>query len=765
MAGNNNRQVKDSICNRLIMRVPRKNRNKTCNAIPALDFGLLRSRKRITYLKNILETEGKIPAEVFLELSLKVISDSSKSRIRAYIKRLEKAKRLPKLITDEYILSTSIEDRFRQVYSNELGQATLFQQIFHELQEICQNQETTQINDDLETRLCKVCSLFDVDSVGKEILLFFYLYATDTVIERLADNLCEYQNVKTGFYSVPGVRPIAYLIGLPQREVANALANTSPLMRAGLLETNRSIAPEVHKYLEGYCNGSLFAGYFSEYLGESIPLESHTISRTHREVITSLILNKPASRGVNILFYGKPGTGKTEFCRSLGSHLHMPVYEIKNIHEEAERDENRVMFRFRALLACQRSINRQQSLIVVDEADAMLNTDGFPAAMSGEAEKGQINKILDDSTSIILWITNRYYDIDESTRRRFDYSVKFENFDFSQRKWIWNTTMQKYGLPGFLADDELDRLAAEYAISAGGIDVAVRHAVELKKKGEKKDEILNITKEILNAHREIILGVKNTDKDKNANSPVYSLEGLNVKTDMDETLMLIDKFNQHWRESSITMMIRNMNILLYGPPGSGKTEFAKSVARTMKRRLLIKRASDLLNCYLGETEKSIKTAFREAEREQAILFIDEADSLFGSRDNAVRSWEISQVNEMLTHMETFRGMLICATNFRKIIDSAAIRRFNIKLEFDYLRPDGNMEFYRRYLAPLIEIELSDPEITELRSISALTPGDFKIVYQQNAFFEKSELSHQRLIQALKREVLAKNEKSLRKMGF
>ncbi len=96
--------------------------------------------------------------------------------------------------------------------------------------------------------------------------------------------------------------------------------------------------------------------------------------------------------------------------------------------------------------------------------------------------------------------------------------------------------------------------------------------------------------------------------------------------------------------------------------------------------------------YIGVTEQLIREAFEQAEREHAILFIDEADSFLFTRENAGRSWELSQVNELLTNMENFNGMFIAATNFKEIIDSAALRRFSIKIKFDYLSAHGNQIF-------------------------------------------------------------------------
>jgi transitional endoplasmic reticulum ATPase len=213
------------------------------------------------------------------------------------------------------------------------------------------------------------------------------------------------------------------------------------------------------------------------------------------------------------------------------------------------------------------------------------------------------------------------------------------------------------------------------------------------------------------------------------------------------------------------MAIKNMNMLLYGPPGTGKTEFAKYVARITNRRLVVRRASDLLSCWVGETEKIIRRAFQEAEKDRAILFIDEADSMLGTREGAQHSWEISFVNEMLTNMETFHGMLICSTNFKKVVDSAAIRRFNIKLEFDYLTPQGAMAFYNLFLAGLPQAPLTDGEVAKIGSLTGLTPGDFKVVHQKFLLFEKSEVTHEKLITALEQELYARNEHYGKKIGF
>ena len=131
--------------------------------------------------------------------------------------------------------------------------------------------------------------------------------------------------------------------------------------------------------------------------------------------------------------------------------------------------------------------------------------------------------------------------------------------------------------------------------------------------------------------------------------------------------------------------------------------------------------------WVGMGERNIKDAFAYAAAEEAILLIDEADSLLFSRDRAHHSWEISFTNEFLTQMETFTGILICTTNRLTDLDDASIRRFNHKIQFDYLKPEGNIIFYQKLLVPLIKSSLDKATEEGLKKMVNLDPGDFKVV--------------------------------------
>lgn len=129
---------------------------------------------------------------------------------------------------------------------------------------------------------------------------------------------------------------------------------------------------------------------------------------------------------------------------------------------------------------------------------------------------------------------------------------------------------------------------------------------------------------------------------------------------------------------------RNWSLYLYGLSVTGKSQFARYLADRLGMEVMHQRASDLLSMYVGESEKQIAAAFATARTQRLMLVIDEADSLLSDRRHAMRSWEVTQVNEMLTWMESHPLPFVCTTNLVDQLDPASLRRFTFKLRFDPL---------------------------------------------------------------------------------
>jgi hypothetical protein len=173
-------------------------------------------------------------------------------------------------------------------------------------------------------------------------------------------------------------------------------------------------------------------------------------------------------------------------------------------------------------------------------------------------------------------------------------------------------------------------------------------------------------------------------------------------------------------------------ICLHGPPGTGKTCFGHWLANELGLPLVVRKASDLLAPYLGQTENKIMRAFREASFRKAVLMLDEVDSFLQDRQRAVRSWEVTQVNELLMQMERFQGIFIAATNLMENLDAAALRRFDLKIALRFLEPGQSFSLFERTCGRL---GLGAPTGEDRRMIMALanvTPGDFANVARQHS---------------------------------
>ena len=288
--------------------------------------------------------------------------------------------------------------------------------------------------------------------------------------------------------------------------------------------------------------------------------------------------------------------------------------------------------------------------------------------------------------------------------------------------------------------------------------MAVRNAALLCRRQPEAD----FSKEVvtfLKAHCSL-LGIQESPEDKLEPARDYSLDGLNIKSGikLPRLIEVCKKFLKSVESFQEGRDQPRMNLLLFGVPGSGKTEFVKYLAKRLNKPLCVKNAGDLLNCFVGGTEQRIAAAFGEAEANGEILFIDEGDSLLGSREGA-RTWEVSQVNTLLAEMERFRGIFVVGTNLIQRLDPAALRRFSFRLHFDYLTDEGKDIFFRTYFKPLHTPELTEEEKKSLHDIDQMTPSDFRNVRQQFFYLEDSKLTNSEIIEALAAEVASKTSGS------
>lgn len=533
-------------------------------------------------------------------------------------------------------------------------------------------------------------------------------------------------------------------------EVREALMEKNRLCRYACLDDDDlDFNPELFGFLNGFSTDPIANIFFERNTEKSLPWDFYgAVVEKHGELLERIITSRSGTKAANILLYGAPGTGKMSFAKTLAERLRRSCYLIKQKPGINRDAEGKPEFRFGALGVCADMVDPTQSLIIVDEADEMLRGGGggnFLASIFGGnvsvGDKGRLNMVLDSSKVPTIWITNTPAEaLDESSRRRFDYAIRFEPLTDAQRKIIWRNNICKMNLEPLIPDELQTKLASLYPVSAGGITLVLQN---LSKMTPGPEEVEGFIEKLMRPHCEL-LGIS-TQKNKMLPAKDYSLSGLNIKGKIPlENIVGAVRNYLNGKRNEIDRP--RMNLLLSGAPGTGKTEFVKYLGAVLNTKVIVKMGSDLLDMYVGGTEQAIKQAFAEAEKEHAILFLDEIDGMLQSRERATRNWEVTQVNELLHRMENFNGVMIGATNFAVNLDPAVMRRFTFKLEFDYLDDAGKKIFFER----MFHAQLVPDEERRLAQIQHLAPGDFRTV-RQSFFYLGNDVSNSDRLDALLRE--------------
>jgi SpoVK/Ycf46/Vps4 family AAA+-type ATPase len=205
---------------------------------------------------------------------------------------------------------------------------------------------------------------------------------------------------------------------------------------------------------------------------------------------------------------------------------------------------------------------------------------------------------------------------------------------------------------------------------------------------------------------------------------------------------------------------KQYSLLLYGEPGSGKSYFGKYLAQELGMSVIKKRASDLMDRWVGATEKNIKDAFNEAKEKNAILIFDEADSFLFNRKNSKQEYTVAQVNEMLTQMEDHPLPFICTTNLKEGLDPASFRRFIFKIKYNYMNSNNIKAGIKEYFNK--DVSLDDINNKELQYITA---GDFVTTKKKLDILENGKYKSNIILQYLREEQDEKNIKIIRKIGL
>ena len=572
---------------------------------------------------------------------------------------------------------------------------------------------------------------------------------------------------------------IAEVAGVSPEQVGEALRAGSRLERIGLVENlisehNITDLADLMKVSEKlppvlmrqYRDQAELMAVFTRLAAKThLSLDDFSYVSEDVEVIRNLMANAVSRKqaGINVLLYGPPGTGKTELARVVAQAAGLELFEV----EYADRDGNSLSGRdrYRSLQIAQVFLKGSaQAALLFDEVEdvfpalsnealhSIARADAKAAPVSGSVSgKAWVNQVLESNPVPTIWVTNRIDQIDPAFRRRFAYHLELRSPPPGAREGLVRKTLEGIDVSdGFVA-----RLTRRKGLTPAQIRTAASFAALASSQDQQGSAASLeglIERQLKNADQ--ALGNSAAHSPEPPQAGAYDLSLLQVESRFDiERIVLALQSRGHG------------TLCFYGPPGTGKTALAEHIATALAQPLMLRRASDLLGKYVGETEQAMAAMFRDAEAENAVLLLDEADSFLQDRRGAHRNFEVSEVNEMLQGMERFKGIFICTTNLMERIDQAALRRFTFKIEFKPLSP---VQRERAFVAQACggDASLLTPGLArQLTLLDQLCLGDLAAVARQAVILATALDADEFMAQLVAEHRIKPEVRDARNMGF
>lgn len=469
-----------------------------------------------------------------------------------------------------------------------------------------------------------------------------------------------------------------------------------------------------------------------------------------RVLLHALDKNAP---GINVLLYGEPGTGKTEFARQIIGSVNGSGFLVTNMDEQGEEASRRE--RLQSLGLCQTfATGKQRSVLLLDEAEDIFQQDHssfFGRAFGSNNEtKAWMNGLLEQNKRPVIWISNRIDHLDPAYLRRFTYCIEFPTAPRRVRREIASALLE----PAGCSAGTIEIVSENRHLVPALVDSAAKFARMVGDAQCPPDDSVR-------AHTTALLKAmgRNVQAQIAQRATRFDLHYLNVQGNASAQRIL---------ES--LGVIKQAALLMSGPPGTGKTQFAAEIAKQGGRELVYRTAADINSMWYGESERNVARMFQECDTASELLFVDEADTLLGARTADGGRADRAVTSEFLRHIESFEGLFVCATNHARFLDPALMRRFTFRMRFLPLTSAQRHVMFCELAtawdpagqAPMPALDAL--EASRLARLDQLTPGDFANVAKRVRVL-KLELNPRQWLDELEAEHAAKPDGERAPMGF
>jgi len=453
-------------------------------------------------------------------------------------------------------------------------------------------------------------------------------------------------------------------------------------------------------------------------------------------------------RGVLMLFYGKPGTGKTMTAHAIASRMGKRILnvDIPTFLEKREAD--------RFLPGLFREARMQEALLFFDECELLFGDRSY-----GNALMTLLLTELERFEGVAILATNLPQTLDQALDRRILVKVQFPEPDRDARRDIWRKHLPD-GAP-VASDVDLDVLADRFEMAGGYIKNAVLMAVAEAVHTNGADPCItmaHLEKAALDQLRRPL------DEDSPlAMSRVRLADVIlsdSLRSRLEEFLGAARNRRtvlERWGIGSHLTYGKGLSALFHGPPGTGKTLCAEAIACELNQPLQVVTIPAVVSKWVGQTEQTLERLFQQSRSANSVLFLDEADTLLMERGEGRASrHDDSIVNTLLTLIERHDGVVLLATNLPGRLDRALSRRLSYRLEFPFPEAPQRAAIWRRLLPDTVPTS-GEIDFVRLGTTFRLAGGDIKNAVFKAAF--RAARTNEGLSQALLEEAACEEESS------